>query len=184
MTDKPEPNDKPGEYFANRKEALEWLNANDYKVSQGKFYQDCKKNGYPFVGKDGSVSKYQVAEYGMSLQKELVPDLSALERSGHLHRKEKAEMEISEMKAERMRRDEDVLWLHADTAWSVLAVLIGSLRDAIRRSLHGAQVDIVLAAGGEISRAPEVYERIEGVVDQAFNEVAKKGIDVQWEGEE
>jgi hypothetical protein len=184
MTDKPEHNDKPGEYFGNRKEALEWLNANGYKVSQGKFYQDCKNNGYPFVNKDGRVSKYQVAEYGMSLQKELVPDFSALERSEHLHRKEKADAEIAEMKAERMRREEDSLWLHADTAWSTLAAVVGNLRDAIRRSLHGAQVEIVLAAGGELSRAPEVYEHIEGVVNQAFNEVAKKGFEVQWEGEE
>ena len=172
------------EYFDNRREAHEWLIANGFKVSQGKFYQDCKKNAFPVVNKDGSVSKYQVVEYGRGLQEEQKPDLTSIQRSEHLHQKEKAEAEIAVMKAERMRRDEDSLWLHADTAWSALAVLVGNLRDAIRRSLHGAQVDIVLTAGGEISRAPEVYERIEGVVDQAFNEVAKKGIDVQWEGEE
>ena len=172
------------EYFENRKEAHQWLTDNGFKGSQGKFYQDCKRNAFPFVNKDKTVSKYQVAEYGRGLQEKQTPDLSAIQRSEYLHQKEKAESEIAIMKAERMRRDEDALWLHADTAWSVLAVLIGNLRDAIRRSLHSAQVDIVLAAGGEISRAPEVYERIEGVVDQAFNEVAKKGIDVQWEGEE
>lgn len=170
------------EYFRNRKEAHQWLLDNGYKISQGKFYQDCKQNAFPYVNKDGTVSKYQVMEYGQGLREEQAPDLSAIERSEYLHRKEKADAEMAEMKAERMRREEDALWLHADVAWSTLAVLIGNLRDTIRRSLHAAHVDIVLAAGGELARAPETYERIEDVINQAFNEVAKKGIEVKWDG--
>jgi hypothetical protein len=172
------------EYFKNRKEAHQWLTDNGFKISQGKFYQDCKEKAFPFVNSDGRVSKYQVLEYGRGLQEERTPDLSAIERSEHLHQREKAEAEIAVMKAERMRRDEDSLWLHADVAWSALAVVVGNLRDAIRRSLHAAQIDIVLAGGGEMSRAPEVYEHMESVINQAFNEVAKKGIDVQWQGED
>ena len=173
-----------GEYFGNRKEAHQWLIDNGFKISQGKFYQDCKKNGFPYFNRDGRVSKYQVMEYGRGLQEERAPDLSALERSEHLHRKEKADAEIAEMKAERMRREEDGLWLHADVAWSALAVVVGNLRDTIRRSLHRAQVEIVLTAGGEIARAPEVYEQLEGVVNQAFNEAAKQGFEVRWEGDQ
>lgn len=173
-----------GEYFRTRKEAHQWLVDNGFKISQGKFYQDCKNNGFPYVNRDASVSKYQVMEYGRGLQEERGPDLSALERSEHLHRKEKADAEIAEIKAERMRREEDSLWLHADVAWSALAVVVGNLRDAIRRSLHRSQVEIVLAAGGEIARAPEVYEHIDGVVNQAFNEAAKHGFEVQWEGDQ
>ena len=169
------------EYFESRKEAHDWLLANGYKVSIGKFYGDIKNNGFPALNSNKTVSKYQVAIYGKSLEEETKADISALERSERLHRKEKAEAEIAEMKAEKMRREEDTIWIHADEAWSALAAVIGNLRDALRRAIHAAQVDIVQAAGGDVFRAPEVYDHIDGVISQAFNEVSKKNIDVTWE---
>lgn len=173
-----------GEYFKNRKEAHNWLVAEGYQVSQGKFYQDISRNGFPALNGDKTVSKYQVMVYAKQLEEQAAPDLSAIERSENLHRKETAEAQIAEMKAERMRREEDANWLHADAAWSTLAALVGNLRDAIRRALHDDQVAIVQAAGGEVLRAPEVYEQIEATVDRAFNQVAGESIEVQWEGEE
>lgn len=172
------------EYFKNRKEAFVWLEDNGYKISIGKFYQDIKKKGFPILNTDGSVSKYQVAVYGKNLEKEQAADPSALERSEAAHRKEVADAKIAEMKAERMQREEDAMWLHADSAWSALAALIGNLRDAIRRELHTDQAAIVQAAEGNIARAPEVFEFIDQVVNAAFNKVAKSGIDIQWEDEE
>jgi len=173
------------EYFKNRKEAHVWLEENGYQISIGKFYQDIAKTGFPALNGDKTVSKYQVAVYAKNLEGDNTPDVSALERSEYAHRKEKADAEMAEMKAEKMKREEDDLWLHADDAWSAVASVIGGLRDGIRRALHDAQVDIVQAAGGEVGRAPEVFEYIDHeVINKAFNEVAKKGIDVQWEGEE
>lgn len=172
------------ETFKSRQEAHTWLIDQGYAVSVGKFYQDIKKKGFPVLNADKTVSKYQVAVYGKGLATEQQPDPSALSRSEHAHQKEKAEAEMAVMKAERMRREEDALWLHADQAWSVVAALIGDLRDVIRRQLHDAQVDITLAAGGDPSRAPEVYEHIDGVINKAFNEVAGTSLDIQWQGEE
>lgn len=171
------------EHFKNRKEAHDWLQENGYKISQGKFYQDIKKLGFPVLSGDGSVSKYQVMVYGKNLTTDQAPDPSALDRSEYAHRKEAAEAKISEMKAARMEKEEDALWLHADDAWSALASIVGSLRDAIRRELHDAQVEIVQTAGGDLGRAPEVFENIDVVVNRAFNRVAKKGIDVEWANE-
>jgi hypothetical protein len=173
------------EYFKNRKEAHNWLIDSNYQISIGKFYQDIEKTGFPALNADKTVSKYQVAVYAKNLEGDNTPDVSALERSEFAHRKEKADAEMAEMKSEKMKREEDDLWLHADDAWSAVASVIGGLRDGIRRALHDAQVDIVQAAGGEVGRAPEVFEYIDHeVINKAFNEVAKKGIDVQWEGEE
>ncbi len=172
------------EYFKTRKEAYDWLIAEGYKVSSGKFYSDIKNNGFPVVNRDKTVSKYQVMVYARQLAEETRPDISAIERSEHLHRKEKADAEMAEMKAEKMRREQDTLWLHADEAWSALAAVVGNLRDAIRREIHSKQVEIVLAAGGETHRAPEVYEHVDGIVDKAFNEVARAGIEVEWSHEE
>lgn len=171
------------ETFKNRKEAHEWLVAQGYAVSVGKFYQDIKEKGFPVLNADKTLSKYQVAVYGKGLETQQQPDPSALSRSDAAHRKETAEAQIAEMKAERMKREEDEQWLHAAKAWSVIAALVGNLRDGLRRHLHDAQVDITLAAGGDPVRAPEVYEHIDQVISRAFNEVAGTAIDVQWEEE-
>ncbi|WP_310601453.1 hypothetical protein [Desulfobulbus sp.] len=172
------------EYFRSRKEAHDWLIEQRYAVSIGKFYQDIKEKGFPVLNPDKTVSKYQVAVYGKSLENAQQPDPSALERLEAMHRKERAEAEIAEMKAERMRREEDAEWLHSSLAWSVVAGLIGNLRDVVRRHLHDAQIDIAKAAGGDIARAPEVYEAVDQVISQAWNEVAGSELQIQWEGEE
>ncbi len=172
------------EQFKNRKEAHRWLVDNGYAISIGKFYQDIEHKGFPVLNPDKTVSKYQVAVYGRGLETQQQPDPSALSRSEYSQQKEKAEAEIAVMKAERMRREENELWLHADHAWSALAAVVGNLRDVIRRQLHDQQIQITLAAGGEVVRAPEVYECVDQVISAAFNEVAGGGIDVQWEAEE
>ena len=168
------------ETFANRQEAYDWLIAQGYAVSVGKFYQDIKRKGFPALNPDKSVSKYQVAVYGKGLESKQQPDLTALSKTEDTHRKERAEADIAEMKAERMRREEDSYWLHADQAWSVVAALIGSLRDVVRRHLHDAQLEITKAAGGDISLAPEVFEAMDQVIGRAWNEVAGKEIDIAW----
>ncbi len=172
-------------YFRTRKEAHEWLQANGFNVSQGKFYGDIKKNGFPVVNADKTVSKYQVSEYGRSLKAEKAPDLSALERSENLHRKEAAEAEMAEIKAQRMRREQDKQWLHRDDAWSVVATLVVSIRDALRRAAHDGKEELAEAAGGELLRAPGLYEKIdELVINRAFNEVVGVRLDIQWEKED
>jgi hypothetical protein len=171
------------ETFKNRQEAHDWLLANGYQVSIGKFYQDIKRKGFPVINPDKTISKYQVAVYGKNLATDQQPDPSALSRSEYTQQKEKAEAEMAIMKAERMRREEDELWLHAEQAWSAIAGLVGSLRDVIRRHLHDEQVRIVQAAGGDPVRSPEVFEYVDQVIGRAFNEVAGAPLDIQWEEE-
>ncbi len=176
--------EQTAEYFANRKEAHDWLQANGFNVSQGKFYTDIKKNGFPVVNPDKTVSKYQVSEYGRSLTADNRPDLSALERSEYLHRKEKAEAEMAEIKAEKMRREQDKDWLHSDDAWSVVATLVVSIRDALRRAAHDSRAELAAVAGGEQTYAPVLYEKIdELVINRAFNEVVGVRLDIEWEVE-
>ena len=61
---------------------------------------------------------------------------------------------------------------------------MGDLRDVIRRHLHDEQLRIVQAAGGDPVRAPEVFECVDQVISQAFNQVAGQGLEIKWEGEE
>lgn len=169
------------ERFTSRKQALEWLKANGYKVSQGKFYQDCG-GGYPFVHKDGSVSKFQVLEYGqkLDLQARSAAAVAAATREWD-DRQVKANAEIAEMKAERMRRDEDRFWLHAVDAWAQVAALVGALRDNVRHQLFIAQREIVQVAGGDQDRSQEVCDFCDQLVARAFNETAGATINLKFE---
>lgn len=173
-------------FFASRKEAWLWLKESGYKVSRGKFYADVEANGFPVVADDGSVSRYQVQVYGENLKaaKQAATTPKSISRSDDLSRKEKAEADMAEMKSERMRREESEYWLPAADAWSVIAGLTDELRRAVRRELHDAQNDLARVAGGDISRAPELYEAADQAVSRAFNAVAGSGLDITWEPEQ
>jgi hypothetical protein len=177
MTEKTTPAD---EYFVNRKEAYDWLVDNGFKVSSGKFYGDCKK-GFPAINSDKTVSKYQVAIYGQGLRDDQAPDLSAMQKTGFDHDKAQADAKIAVMKADRMEREEDDLWLHADVAWSVIAGLLGRVRESIRHQLHTDCPEMVVAVAGDVARAPELFELLEACVDKAYNEVAGEKLEVRWE---
>lgn len=170
-----------GERHVNRKQAHNWLIAQGYKVSRGKFYQDCKA-GFPALGRDGSVSKFQTMQYGQQLDlASRGGDSMSFQDSEWDLLKTRAEAEIAQMKAERMRREEDSLWLHADEAWAQMAALIGTLRDSIRHHLYGGQREIVQEAGGDQERSQEVFDRIDQLISRAFNEVAAGEIHVEFE---
>ncbi len=170
------------ERFSSRKKALDWLQEHGHKISTGKFYKNCKE-GFPAVAVDGSLSKYQVLTYGLSLNKEVLVDPEKLSSREDDHRKAKADADIAVMKAKKMQREEDKLWLHADDAWSLVAGLTGKLRDSIRHQLYSSQREVIQTAGGEQDRAQEVFEFMDQLIDKAFNEVAGESINVQFERE-
>lgn len=171
------------ERFATRKAALEWLRANGYKVSQGKFYQDCG-TGYPFVNKDGSVSKFQVLEYGQRLDLEARSAAAVATATREFDdRKSKADAIAAEIKAQRMQREEDARWLHAVDAWAQVAALLGTLRDNLRHQVTLKRREIVHAAGGDQERCDEVAAFVIGLIDDGFNETAGETIDVTFERE-
>jgi hypothetical protein len=173
-----------GERFASRKQALDWLRGQGFKISTGKFYQDCDK-GFPALARDKSVSKYHVLLYGQQL--DAAPNHVAAgqyaDTGENDSRKAKADADMAEMKATKMRREEDKFWLHADDAWAITAGLIGTLRDCIRHHLFTAQAEIVLQAAGDQDRSQEVFELTDEVISRAFNEVAGESINVVFEKE-
>lgn len=171
------------ERFATRKAALEWLRANGYKISQGKFYQDCNA-GYPYVHKDGSVSKFQVLEYGQKLDLEARSAAAvAAAASEYNDRKMKADAIAAEIKAKRMEREEDARWLYAVDAWAQVAALLGTLRDNLRHQVTLKRREIVHAAAGDQDRSDEVAAFVIGLIDDGFNETAGETIDVTFERE-
>jgi hypothetical protein len=163
-----------GERFANRKQALDWLVAQGYKVSQGKFYQDCKA-GFPALHRDGSVSRYQVMQYGQQLdvERRSVPENGDYSAEAEKLKTEKLRHEVAKLEAE--ARKEDERWLLKDDAWATLAAIVGTLRDSLRHHFHAGQGQLVHLAGGDVRRGPEVYEGCEEIMAKAFNEVCATG---------
>lgn len=180
-----EQNTEEPKFFANRKEALRWMQQQGYKIGQYKFYTDVAEKGFPVLTIDGRLSRYQVQVYAENLaaRKQQAKTPAAISRSDDLARKERAEADMAEMKSERMRREESEYWLPAADAWSVIAGLMDELRRAIRQELHDSQLALVQAAGGDTVRSPELYEAADQAVSRAFNTVAGNGLDIQWETE-
>lgn len=167
------PDDQPapeGERFANRKQALNWLRAQGYKVSQGKFYQDCEA-GFPALHRDGTVSRYQVMQYGQQIDVSArsVPQFDQSARREDLEiRKLEAEVKEKELKARR----EDSRWMNREDAWAAVAALLSTLQGGIRHHLHEGQGLLVHLAGGDPVREPEVFEAAVELVGKAFDELA------------
>ncbi len=170
------PEDQPapeGERFKNRKQAFGWLQAQGYKVSNGKFYGDCD-SGFPQIHKDGTVSRYQVLQYGQQLDVERRSSPATpgnIDRDEYEARKIKADAEKAEMQAESMRREMDADWLHKTTAYAQMAALIGTLADSLRHQFNIGSTQLAHLAGGDPQRAPEIYEGLEEILARSFNEI-------------
>jgi hypothetical protein len=164
------------ERFRNRKQALDWLRLQGYKISQGKFYQDCAA-GNPATARDGSLSRYHVVLYGQGLD---------VERRGEpesaCYAAEKERLEVEKLRYEVARREmearrEDGRWMMRDDAWMAIAALLGTLIDSLRHHFHVNQDRLVYLAAGEHGRGPEVYTGCEEIMAAAFNEVSGRRIE-------
>jgi hypothetical protein len=173
-----------GDRFKNRRSAWNWLNEKGFKISRGKFYADCGA-GFPKIHRDGTVSRFQVMEHGQRLSLEFKRSAKETpihnEREELLLRKERAETQISEMKAERAKREQDRDWLHAEDAWASMAAIIGTLRDSIRHHLERGSREIVEISAGNQDHVYQTYEAMDDLISQAFNEVSGAEINVTFE---
>lgn len=161
-----------GERFKTRKTALDWIKAQGYQVSTGKFYQDCD-SGFPAVHKDKTVSRFQVMQY--------VQQLDVERKSTSTDRaEEKEQLEINKLRLEVERRQienrrDDDKWLNKETAYAHMAAIIGTLRDSLRHHFQVGSPALVHLAGGDHNRAPELYEGVEDILAKSFNEIVARG---------
>jgi len=189
------PEDTPapeGERHKNRVQALNWLKAQGYKVSQGKFYGDCK-DGFPAVHKDGSLSRFQVLQYAQQqdVERRNSPADNSEEQADLELRKLRAETLKKEREDEDHKREHDSKWLHADAAFDALAALIGSLQAALDHQGYVGSPGIVHCCGGDPARTEEVAQAVKALVSNAMSEVLSAGsiegifsaAEEDWEGE-
>ena len=171
----------PKQVYKNRSEAYQlFILPQRLPVKKAKFYEDCSR--LQMVGTDKTVELSMLLAYAKDELKISTPTGQSLvdrsrddERTMHEDRKAKAEADIKEMQAESDRRKMDERWLHRDEAWGALAGLVGTLRDALRHHFHVGSAQLILLAGGDPQRGPEVYEGTEEILSRAFNEVVAGG---------
>ncbi len=162
-----------GERFKNRIQAWNWLQAQSYKISRGKFFNDCKA-GFPEVHRDGTVSRFQVMQYAQ--QQDVSRRSAPLDRTEERERLEIEKLRLAVEKMEKENRKEDERWLLKEDAWAALAAVVGALHDSLRHYFHTGQGHLIYLASGDQTRGPELYEGAEELIGKAFNELARNNI--------
>ena len=90
-------------------------------------------------------------------------------------RKRIAEAEIAERKNDREKRAMDSEWLYRADALVQMAAIMGKPRAALRRRFYTGYQEVIKKCNGDHTRGNEVYEYLDNMLRQAFNEVAGNG---------
>jgi len=173
--------------YKTRAEAFRlFIQAQGLPCSQAKFYQDCDRLN--LMRQDKTIHLADMMAYVRSeLQVNPTTGITLVEKD---REREKQDLEIRKLRAEIEAREltnrkEDAKWLLKDDAFAQMAAIFGLLRDTLRHHFHLGQSALVLQAGGDQSRAPEVYEGVESILSAAFNDVAGLGsLEVLFDGDE
>lgn len=175
--------------FKDRKEALVWLQSHG-KISQGKFYQDCKQ-GFADIGgrrynlnvaPDKTISKFQVSEYGIAYFGGVSPVIPV----DYTDKKSKADLDTAEanarmamMKADEMERALSNKWMLCDHHEYTMAAYSGLIEDAFSHRIHLDHIELQIAARGTASEFAYALQRFR---DRILNDVAAvKEIDLEFE---
>lgn len=180
------------EYFANRREAWQWLHEQGLQMGESTFYRRIGTPGFPRLTPDKRLSRWECSEFlrlqqvegnaspggvyatDELVQRKLLADTEAAEYTAGLARQ----------KLERLIKETDKTWMARREAYAMLAAIIGTLRDTVLHHLHHNQLAFCAAVCGEDARAPELYEALAAAVNTAFNEVASRPLQVELQGEE
>ena len=184
------PEQKPapeGERFNDRLQSWNWLTAQGYKVSRGKFYNDCKA-GFPTVHRDKTISRYQVLQYGQQL------DIDR--RGGHevnradqhdeaITRRAVADADRAEMQAAQMQRELDKEWIKRDEADLETCTWTALTRDGIVNRFIKNLPTFIHAVGGDLQRMADGQAVFDQTVTDACNDISRMGeVDVDFEAVE
>jgi len=167
-----------GERFVNRKQAYDWLIAQGYKVSRGKFYNDCAA-GFPRIHRDKTISRFEILQYAQQLDVSRRSDLDlsdlARQREDAETRKAIADAQKAEIQAAEMQRALDKKWMLREDAQLETCAWTSLLRDAIAYRIAQSVPAIIHAAGGNLDHTPDVQAVIDQAITDACNDIAKAG---------
>lgn len=181
--------------YKNTQEAyLRFIEPQRLPVKKSKFYDDVKRLNLAAIDKSialASLLRYVREELnvdpvsGRSIIEDEQRDLSDRQRKAEVDKAE-SDARKARVAADEAEREIDEKWIYRDDAWAQIAALVGTLRDSLRHHAHVAAAAVIHSAGGDPSRASEVYEQIEAeIFTRAFNEIERGGrIEVMFESSE
>ena len=160
--------------YKNRADALRFVRDWGFTFSERKFYDDCVKEG--MIEPDGkSVNLCSLLAYLWGMYPPIATDSDQARMEQRAEEQAELDLEEKRLKVQKLRRSED----HVKTLESRVAdfekqqaALLLLTYDTIRHHINLASREIVHAAGAEIDRTAEIEERIEQIIDRAFNEIA------------
>lgn len=171
--------------YENIKAMLDDLQAQGYKVSQGKLYGDAKA-GHLRLDADRSISKQGFADWCANPKGGLdiisVAEAAEEKASADLKRLAQREKELDvankeeNLKQKQMaNRKEDAKWILKADAYLQMAGQLGILKDALDHHVTMGESKLILAAGGKLEKSPEFSAMLKAVLTTAFNEIATSG---------
>lgn len=162
--------------FENRLEAHKYLKRMGYKISQGKFYQNCK-NGMCRMQADGSVTEADLKSY-VAKAGIIKPDQLAYEvESSDLQRKkQKQEVEILAAKLEDMTIKLDVLkknLLDRNQVETEQAIKAGALMAGLNHVFRNMARDAIQLVEGNFKHTQALVALLIGKTEDLFDEFAR-----------
>lgn len=166
----------PAEWFKTEREARLYLVGLGYDISTGKFNTD-KNNGLMIC--DGKrISKFSVLEYAQRQKKSSsAPSLAV--REDYIARREKADTEKAEAdariandKADESERQLDRKWMLRSEHEEQMAAFAGLLEDTFRHRVYLDHSLLLLAAGGQSSKASEFANELQLFCRRSFGDIS------------
>lgn len=159
------------ERFKNRAHAFRWLQEQGYKVARGKFYQDCAA-GVVLVGRDGSLSRYRVLEYGTNLRTPPpAPDVSGQDLALEKLRWEVRRIKNDVLKQDLALRAEDHRWVEQVDHERRVSLLVVRLAELYDYHSHLAAPELCVLAGGDQAASGQVVDRMKRVLDAVYQDL-------------
>ncbi|MFZ7126396.1 MAG: hypothetical protein ACOWWM_09625 [Desulfobacterales bacterium] len=155
-----------------RKAALGWLKEQGYKISVGKFYQDCGK-GLCVVGQDGTIRESALIAYSSQYLKRIETE------GGDSDPLQKQKLEV-EIRRQLIKEQEDQLrlekeqgkWLLRSDFSRELAARAGVLEQGLKNFLRTRMTDVVGMCGGDQAKLQTAIDFCLAELDVMLTEYA------------
>ena len=157
-----------------RKAAWEFLRAQGFKVSSGKFYTDCAK-GMVKVAADGSISESEALAYAVRYLKKVKGSDADAALDGIFKEKAQAELNLRITQEKKMAFElerEMGNYLPKADVLTQFAVKWGTLEASLRHLLRTRARDWIYACGGDAKKFDMFVALVGSEMDEIFNSMA------------
>ena len=157
-----------------RKAAWEFLRAQGFKVSSGKFYGDCSKNMVK-VNADGTINEAEALAYAVRYLKKVKGGDADAVLDDIFKSKAKAELDKTLVQEEKLRFElerERGNYLPRADVMTQFAVKWGTLEASLRHLLRTRARDWIYACGGDAKKFDMFVALVGSEMDEIFNSMA------------